>query len=84
MSPQAEDEAGAEVVAMQFAAGSSIAGLAEEWERTNDWVEAAVRRALLELIPRAAGGRKPSRTETRMERSEARKTARERQHELKW
>jgi hypothetical protein len=60
-----EDEAAAEVAAMQFAGGISIARVAELWERDVEWVEGAIRRALLESIPRRDGGTKLSRTEAR-------------------
>jgi hypothetical protein len=59
-----------EVAAMQFAAGRSMVQLAEEWERDIAWVEAAVRRALLEQIPQRVGGLKPSRAHSRTERDE--------------
>jgi hypothetical protein len=65
-----EDDEAAEVAAMQFAGGMSIARLAEEWERDPAWVEAAIRHALLNSIPKRDGGLKPSRAEVRAERSE--------------
>ena len=64
------DALSGEVAAMQFAAGRSVADLAEEWEQSTAWVEAAVRRALLAQIPQRDGGLKPSRAESRAERSE--------------
>lgn len=63
------DEAAREVVAMQFAGGRSIAGLAEEWERDADWIEEAIRQALLESIPKRAGGLKVPRKQERAERT---------------
>lgn len=59
------DDAAREVVAMQFAGGRSIAALAEDWERDAAWVEDAVRQALLEKIPKAAGGLKAPRAADR-------------------
>lgn len=58
----------AQVVAMQFAGGMSIARLAEEWERDAAWVEEAIRRALLEAIPQRDGGLMVPRAEARAER----------------
>jgi hypothetical protein len=55
---------------MQFAGGMPLARVAEEWERDTAWVEAAVRRALLESIPRRDGGMKLSRVEVRTTRGE--------------
>ena len=55
-----DDQAAREVVAMQFAGGLSIARLAEDWERDPEWVEEAIRRALLETIPERNGGLKVS------------------------
>ncbi len=60
----------AQVVAMQFAGGMSIARLAEEWERDAAWVEDAIRRALLESIPERDGGLMAPRAEVRAARSE--------------
>lgn len=71
-----------EVVAMQFAGGMSIARLAEDWEREPAWVEESIRRALLEQIPKRAGGLKASRTEVRAERSEELEAVRGMQGEL--
>jgi hypothetical protein len=69
MEPDRDQDAlDAEVVAMQFAGGRSLAQLAVDWERDIAWVEAAVRRALLEQIPQRAGGLKPSRANSRTER----------------
>ncbi len=62
------DEAAGEVAAMQFAGGMSIASVAAEWDQDVEWVEAAVRRELLKLIPRRDGGLKASRTEMRSAR----------------
>ena len=60
-----DDNATGEVAAMQFAGGLSIERVAALWERDTDWVEAAIRRALLESIPRRDGGTKLSRSEAR-------------------
>lgn len=57
-----------EVAAMQFAGGMSIERVAALWDRDRDWVEAAIRQALLASIPRRDGGTKVSRTEAREER----------------
>jgi hypothetical protein len=65
-----QDEDCAQVVAMQFAGGMSLAKLAEEWERDPAWVEEAIRRALLEAIPQRDGGLKMPRSEERAARSE--------------
>ena len=62
------DEGAAEVAAMQFAGGMSIARVADLWEQDPEWVEDAVRRALLGSIPRRDGGTKASRIEARMQR----------------
>lgn len=71
MEPDPDQDAlDGEVVAMQFAGGRSVARLAEDWERDVAWVEAAVRRALLEQIPQRVGGLKPSRAHIRTERDE--------------
>lgn len=70
MEPQ--DELDGEVAAMQFAAGRSMAELAEDWERDVAWVEAAVRKALLASIPQRDGGLKPARDGVRAERDEER------------
>jgi hypothetical protein len=78
------DTAAREVAAMQFAGGRSILQVAAEWERDADWVEEAVRRALLERIPQRSGGLKVSRTETRAANSEALGQAAEAQAELDW
>ena len=69
---------------MQFAGGLSIARIAEQWEKDTEWVEAAIRRALLERIPRRSGGLKASRSEVRAERSEERAAVNETQRELEW
>ncbi len=68
--PALDDEAIGEVVAMQFAGGLSIAKLAADWDRDREWVEQAIRHALLASIPKRDGGLKPSRWETRPERRE--------------
>ena len=62
------DQAVREVAAMQFAGGMSIAQVAVLWERDADWVEVAVRQALLASIPVRDGGTKVSRVEARAER----------------
>jgi hypothetical protein len=69
------DDAG-EVAAMQFAGGMAIAEVAALWERNAAWVEEAIRRALLESIPRRDGGLKAPRAEVRSERSEQLETIR--------
>lgn len=79
-----QDEAAGEVAAMQFAGGMSIDDVAAEWDRDAEWVEAAVRRELLKLIPRRDGGLKASRSETRAERSEELAEVREAQGKLGW
>lgn len=71
-----------EIVAMQFAGGRSIEGLAEEWERDRDWIEEAIRQALLESIPERDGGLKVSRREQRAERTLL--TQEDAQGELEW
>lgn len=82
MTMKPSDDAAAEVVAMQFAAGRQIAQLAEEWDRDAQWVEEAIRQALLAGIPRRDGGLKPSRSEVRAERSGELTAVREAQLEL--
>lgn len=77
------DRAG-EVIAAQFAGGLSIARLAEEWERDEAWVEAAIRHALLLYIPRRSGGLKASRTEVRAMRSEELAAAQAAQEKLQF
>jgi hypothetical protein len=73
---------------MQFAGGKSIAEVAAEWETEPGWVEAAVRRALLESIPRWSGGLKATRTQKRerrrLETDEDLKAIREAQRALEW
>ncbi len=69
---------------MQFAGGMSIAELAAEWDRDEEWVESAVRRELLKLIPRRDGGLKATRAEMRLESSEALAAVREAQGTLGW
>ncbi len=61
------DDAG-EVAAMQFAGGMSMARVAQLWDRDAEWVEAAVRMALLRTIPIRDGGTKVTRVELRAER----------------
>ena len=56
---------------MQFGGGMSIAQVGALWERDADWVEDAVRQALLKSIPVRDGGTKVSRAEARAERLEA-------------
>lgn len=79
-----DDQAAREVAAMQFAGGMSIAQVAEAWERDAEWVEDAIRQAMLEQIPERDGGLKASRTETRAANAEELAAAREAQGELKW
>lgn len=62
------DDPSAEVAAMQFAGGMSIARVGVLWEKDAEWVEEAIRYALLTSIPRRDGGLKESRTEARAER----------------
>ncbi|MGA9070539.1 MAG: hypothetical protein WB424_09820 [Terracidiphilus sp.] len=69
----------AEVAAMQFAGGLSIARVAELWDRDAEWVEDAVRSAFLEWIPKRAGGLKATRAEAKAARREAAKSAQQRQ-----
>jgi hypothetical protein len=76
-------EAGAEVAAMQFAGGLAIAEVARLWQQDVDWVEKAVRGALLERIARRDGGLKASRTEMRAARRGS-KAFDSRQRELEW
>lgn len=81
----ADPDAGArEVAAMQFAGGVPIAQLAEMWERDQAWVEEAIRRALLEYIPRRDGGLRATRVETRAANAQEMEVVREAQGELKW
>ncbi len=56
-----------QVAAMQFAGGMSIARVAEVWEKDADWVQAAIRAALLQTIPERDGGMKHPRAEIRAE-----------------
>lgn len=65
MGSEMDPALAAEMVAMQFAGGESIARLCASWERDAEWVETAIRLALLASIPRREGGMKPSRTEMR-------------------
>jgi hypothetical protein len=58
----------AEVIAAQFAAGLSIRRLALEWDLDEGVVELAIRSQFRMLIPRWAGGDKPSRDATRKQR----------------
>lgn len=74
----------AQVVAMQFAGGMSIARLVEEWERDASWVEEAIRRALLEAIPQRDGGLKVPRSEARAERNREIEATRDAQGALQW
>ena len=67
--PDSSDEgAPADVIAAQFAGGLSIARLAEEWDVDHAAVEDAVRSQFRLLIPRWAGGEKPTRDELRKQR----------------
>lgn len=61
-------DAAAEVAAMQFAGGMTMARVAELWDRDVSWVERAVRDALLRTIPLRDGGTKVTRVEARAER----------------
>lgn len=71
-----DERAAGEVIAMQFAAGMSIARLAEEWEREPGFIEGVIRVALLKTIPERDGGLKPPRAEVRAERTEEREEIR--------
>ncbi len=84
VADECEDDAAREVVAMQFAAGAAIADLAEEWEHDAGWVEEAIRRMLLQSIPRSDGGMKPPRAEGRAERREEQEAVREAQKAFEW
>ena len=82
-----EDGLAAQVAAMQFAGGRSMADLAVEWERDVEWVENAVRRALLARIPVRDGGLRLSRRERRRRRAEQQQrveTTRGAQGRLMW
>lgn len=70
------------MVAMQFAGGMSIARLAQDWERSLEWVEQAIREALLATIPQRDGGLKVPRGAVRAERSEELEQIRGAQSEL--
>lgn len=76
------DKAARAVVAMQFAGGMSIARLAQDWERSLEWVEQAIREALLATIPQRDGGLKVPRGAVRAERSEELEQIRGAQSEL--
>lgn len=69
---------------MQFAGGMSVAQVAAEWDRDGEWVEAAVRRELLKLIPRRDGGLKATRTEVRAERQCMEQPVEGMQGKLEW
>lgn len=69
---------------MQFAGGMPAARVAELWDREIEWVEDAIRLALLGHIPKRNGGLKASRSELRAERNDAATAVRERQQELEW
>lgn len=84
MNTKDHGDAAAEVAAMQFAGGMAISDVAAEWERDVEWVEAAVRRALLQSIPRRDGGLKASRTEMRAERHGMRQAVEGMQGKLRW
>jgi hypothetical protein len=77
-----DEKAAGAVAAMQFAAGRSIAEVAEEWERDTAWMEEAIRRTLLESIPRRDGGRMRPRAEARAQRQETRESIRAMQSKL--
>ncbi len=79
-----DDQAAADVAAMQFAGGMTIAAVAEQWERDPVWVEGAVRRALLASIPRRDGGLKDPRAGERAARSNELADVREAQAEFYW
>lgn len=81
---QNQDEAAAEVAAMQFAGGMSIEHVASLWDQDTGWVEAAVRRELLKLIPKRDGGLKASRTESRASRMSEARPAGPEQGALRW
>jgi len=77
-----DDDAAAEVAAMQFAAGMSVALIAQEWDQSVAWVESAIRVALLKYIPRRDGGLKLTRTKARAASSEELAAVRESQGAL--
>lgn len=77
-----DSQAAAAVVAMQFAGGMSIARLAKDWEGSPEWVEQAIREALLATIPQRDGGLKVPRGAVRAERSEELEQIRGAQSEL--
>lgn len=58
----------ADVIAAQFAGGKSIAELAAAWDVDAALVEAMVRVQMRMMIPRWAGGLKPTRDEMRKQR----------------
>lgn len=73
-----------DVIAAQFAAGLSIRRLAMDWGLDEAMIELAIRSQFRMLIPRRAGGDKPSRTEVRAMRSARRQAARRAQSTLGW
>ena len=81
-SPASDDRDAMEVAAMQFAGGMPAARVAELWDREIEWVEDAIRLALLGHIPKRNGGLKASRSELRAERAAT--AVRERQQDLEW
>lgn len=78
------EDAAQEVAAMQFAGGSTIARLAEEWEHDAEWVEDAIRKALLAYIPRRDGGSKITRKDVRKQRSQQLQEVQTAQGKLNW
>lgn len=80
----ADDDVVAEVAAMQFAGGMSIAEVIAAWERDQAWVEAAIRRAMLESIPQRDGGLKSSRAHISAAEAAERAADREAQAEFYW
>lgn len=69
---------------MQFAGGKSVAELAVAWERDGEWVEAAIRQAMLRTIPERDGGLKAPRAEGRAESAAELETLRGKQSKLFW
>lgn len=81
---QAGDEEAGDVAAMLFAGGSGIAALAAQYERSAEWVEESIRRALLRSFPRRDGGTKAPRADERAEAGQACEAWRESQGRLEW
>lgn len=83
--PEKLDEDGAmDVAAMQFAGGLSAAKVAELWDRDVQWVEDAIRRAMLQAIPKRSGGLKEPRAQARAERRQQAAESEQLQQDLEW